>query len=123
MTTRILIVENDIVVRHDLAEVLRTLDYLVEATSNGREALERLHARAFKPGLILLDLRTPELNGWDFVRALLAEPDLAKIPFVLVSGDPDLAAHATRLGAAGYLRKPFGVSALLEIVTRLAPPN
>lgn len=121
MTTRILLVENDPIMRFDMAEALRDAGYLVELAGNGGEALERLGARAIRPGLILMDLRTPGLNGWDLVRELMRDHDLAKIPFVLVSGDPDLAAHARRLHAAGYLRKPFGLGALLETVAALAP--
>ena len=116
MTARILVVENDAIARQDIAEVLSEAGYLVEQAGNGREALDRLHARALRPALILLDLRTPEMNGWDFCSELRADRGTSDIPVVLVSGDPDVAGHSRRLGVVGYLRKPFGLDQLLAIV-------
>ena len=116
MTARVLVVENDAIARQDIAEVLGEAGYVVEQAGNGREALDRVHARAIQPAVILLDLRTPEMNGWDFCAELRADRATQDIPVLLVSGDPAVAEHARRLAVAGYLRKPFGLDQLLAIV-------
>ena len=116
MTARVLVVENDPLARRDLAEILVEGGYVVEQAANGREALQRLEDRALRPAVILLDLRTPEMNGWDFRLAQRADAELRHIPVVVVSGDSDVALHARRMAAAGYLRKPFGLDELFAVV-------
>jgi CheY-like chemotaxis protein len=122
VTLRVFLIENDPIVRLDLVEVLREAGFEVDHAANGREALERLRKAPIRPELILLDLRTPEMDGWDFRREQTADGALGSIPVVLVSGDPDIAAHARRLNAAGYLRKPFGLDSLLRVVRSLSEP-
>jgi DNA-binding NtrC family response regulator len=119
----ILLVEDDVDIRIDLADLLRAEGYEVVTAANGKEALEWLHADGHSASLILLDLMMPVMNGWDFRSCQLEEPDLVGIPVVLLSGAGDVARHASALKAAGYLIKPLRLDSLLRIVSRLCETN
>jgi CheY-like chemotaxis protein len=114
-------VEDDIDIRIDLADLLRTEGYEVETAANGQEALDWLRDHRDEVGLILLDLMMPVMNGWDFRARQLEEPELISIPVVLLSGAGDVARHALALKTAGYLIKPLRLDSLMRVVTRLFP--
>ena len=115
----ILLVEDDVDIRLDLADILRAEGYEVATASNGQEALDFLGQHSGQVGLILLDLMMPVMNGWDFRARQLEEPALTEIPVVLLSGAGDVARHALALKTAGYLIKPLRLDSLLGIVSRL----
>jgi CheY-like chemotaxis protein len=114
--SRVLLVENDGVCRADIAEMLRDEGYAVDEARNGKEALERLDTAEEPPILILLDLSTPIMNGWDFRRAQLANPRHAAIPVALMTGNVDAADHARELGTS-LLKKPFDLASLLKLLS------
>jgi CheY-like chemotaxis protein len=114
---RILIVEDDVDVRDALVQVLEFEGYRVTSATNGAEALAELRAGA-PPGLILLDLMMPVMDGRQFRVAQLADPALARIPVVVLSADGGVEQKATTMGAAAYLKKPIEVDSLLDVVAR-----
>jgi len=118
---RVLVVENDGICRAEIAEVLVELGYDVEQVANGAEALALLKSSSSMPDAILLDLITPVLDGWGFCRARMANPRHAGIPVVVMSGIPDIDAQARSLGAAGRLRKPFELKALIDALESTCP--
>lgn len=118
--SRVLLVEDDPGVREWLCDALADEGYAVAATRTGREALERL--TVWRPELILFDLRMPDLDGRAFRAAQLADPRLAPIPAVVMSGSdvrPDL---AQELRAAAILQKPVDLDVLYETVARCLRP-
>jgi two-component system, OmpR family, response regulator CpxR len=116
---RILIVEDDAAIRQTVAELLEDEGYEVECAVNGADALARLD-RSETPGLILLDLTMPVMDGWSFRATQRGDPRLARIPTVVVTanlagetrGDAELAADA-------LLAKPFDLDRLIDTVHRL----
>jgi CheY-like chemotaxis protein len=118
---RLLLVEDNELTLEILAFVLRGRGYAVSAAANGREALGRLRAGPL-PDCILLDLRMPVMDGRQFRANQLADPALAGIPVLLLSGLRDLPQQAAALGAAGYLRKPVGDEDLVAAVERCCRP-
>lgn len=116
---RVLLVENDAVTRADIAELLREEGYDVDEARNGKEALERLDAAPVSPVLILLDLSTPIMNGWDFRRAQLASERHRDVPVALMTGNAQAEEFANELGAS-LLKKPFDLSALLKLLSEAA---
>ena len=115
----VLVDEDDPDIREAVQQLLEAEGYPVEVAANGAEALDRLH-RGTRPGLILLDLMMPVMDGWQFCREREKEPDLASIPLVVLSAvsrrDPRNA--CTR--AVDYLGKPLDIDALLSTIERHA---
>lgn len=76
---------------------------------HGAAALEL--TKHLRPAVILLDLRMPIMDGWSFVEQYRRNTDGAT-KLVLLSGLPDLASHAQRVGADGYVTKPFDIESV-----------
>ena len=108
----LLVVEDEPDIRSAIAEVLRDEGHRVLEAGDGSEALGVLRAGS-RPDAIILDLMMPRLDGWGFRAAQLAEPDLARIPVLVVS------AHGRGLPATRHLAKPFELLDLLGEVDAL----
>ena len=107
---RLLVVEDDDMIREALTELLRDEGALVTAAANGREALQALRS----PGgtdLILLDLMMPVMDGREFRVDQRAVPLLAAIPLIAMSAD--MSAKARAIAADAYLRKPLDFNELV----------
>lgn len=98
-----------------LNDMLRT-DYETLTSLSAEDGIET--ARRTKPDLILLDLIMPVMGGYDALKILKSDPELMHIPVILISGkEPGQNEKKGReLGAAGYIKKPFEISAVREIV-------
>lgn len=116
---RVLLVDDDADILDELAHQLREEGYEVEAARSGQEAQRRLRTGTSLPDLILLDLRMPDVNGWQFRDAQLEDPQLATIPVVLLSADGDVKRAAEELAATAWVAKPFELDHLLETVKGL----
>jgi CheY-like chemotaxis protein len=103
----ILVVEDDADIRDSMEELLGDEGYQVVSAVHGLDALTRLRAAAELPGLILLDLMMPEMDGYAFRAEQLKDPKLSGIPVVLMSAGGDLDNKAKQLSAQGVLKKPF----------------
>ena len=114
MNAKILVVEDEHGQREALAEMLSRLGYEVQCAANGSEALELMRHSESLPGLILLDLMMPVMDGWEFRRRQKEDPSLANVPVVILSAlDSNRAAH---LEGAAFLKKPLDFDRLLELV-------
>ncbi len=96
--------------------VLENAGYRVATAANGADALASL--REAKPGLILLDLMMPVMNGWEFRAEQTRDPELAAVPVVVITGAGNAAARAAPAGVAGLLEKPVDLDTLLSAVGR-----
>jgi len=114
----VFVVEDDRDIRESLEEVLVSGGYRTESAATSREALQKLRTLDPKPRLILLDLRLPGEDGFDFRRAQNLEPALASIPVLLLSADAHLKEKRDLMGAVGHLKKPVDIDELLESVER-----
>lgn len=114
MSKPVLIVEDDTTIREVMADALTEEGFPVLQAQNGEEALERIEHG--EPGLILLDMRLPVLDGWGFARRL-REKGLS-IPIVIVTATHNTEVWAKEIGAVGYLAKPFDLDDLLKVVER-----
>ena len=107
LTGSLLVVDDDESNRDMLARRLTRLGHQVSVATNGREALDRLQTTAFD--LMLLDLQMPEMNGYDVLEHLKADPILHTLPVLVLSAsdETERVAHCIEMGAADYLTKPF----------------
>lgn len=111
----ILIVEDDVDIREALREILEDEGYLTFEAGNGAEALELLD-QIPKPGLLLLDLMMPVMDGYQFLEVVRSHRRFDGIPVVVVT-----AGIIVVPGISGYIKKPFDTEQLLRIVHQHIP--
>ena len=102
---RILVIDDERLLRAPVASVLRRAGYEVESAGSGEEALQLLESA--RPELILLDLMMPGMGGLGFLRRLRAEPKWAAVPVIVLSAgsDGEQGTEAFKLGARACLLK------------------
>lgn len=119
----ILVVDDEPAIRTFLVEGLTDAGYRVSTASNGAEAL--LRAGESRSDAVLLDLLMPVMDGLTFLRERLTQPDLARVPVVvLTAAGMEMLRAATRLRASAVLSKPLDLdvlSSVLEHVLRKPP--
>lgn len=113
--SRVLVVEDDRDLRDLMTLALEGDGYRVERARDGREALEIVDERM--PDLILLDMRMPAMNGWEFARNFHERYDHQR-PIVVVTAAANAGQRAEEIGADGYVAKPFDLEELLGEVHR-----
>jgi CheY-like chemotaxis protein len=116
ITGGILVVDDDPDLREFLRLTLTSMGFEVTSAANGREALDVLEG--YDPDLILLDMKMPVMDGWEFCRAL--ERRDARPPIVVLTAAPDPACRAAEAHADGWLGKPFEYEDLEMAVRRFA---
>jgi two-component system, response regulator, stage 0 sporulation protein F len=110
----ILVVDDDPDILQTVVDILADEGYAVVSASNGAEALDML-ARV-SPAVIVLDMRMPVMDGWQFVQAL--PPSQRATPIIVMTAAQDARQWAREVGAAGYVAKPFDLLELLDMVAR-----
>lgn len=118
----VLVVDDDRDAAEAVAAVLGHRGYRPVTALSGGDALRILRA-GLEPGLIILDMTMPGIDGWDFRSAQLADARLARIPVVLYSGASGAEAIAATLRADGVSVKPHFESLLAEVARCLGRPR
>ena len=121
----VLVVDDDVVSRMMLMHLVDSCgQYEIVEAEDGEEAWRQL-AAGLRPGILFCDLRMPQLDGMGLLARVRADPALAALPFVLVSAasDAETLAEAGRLGADGYIVKPFAAGQVRAQLARLAQPD
>ncbi len=114
----ILIVEDDPHVARLITLVLQRSGEQSDVVADGQTALER--ARMTRPSMIFADLTIKGMGGEALCSALKAAPETRDIPYVVVSGDRDIAEKARLCGADDYMGKPFEFDDLIRLVRKYA---
>ncbi|HEU5256057.1 MAG TPA: response regulator [Vicinamibacterales bacterium] len=112
----ILVVDDDPDLREFLRLTITSMGFEVISAANGQEALDVLEG--LNPDLILLDMKMPVMNGWEFCRAIDGRD--ACPPIVVLTAAPDPAARAAEAHADGWLGKPFEYEDLEATVRKFA---
>lgn len=116
---RVLIADDDPLLREILTHKLRGAGYLVDVVEDGRAALAA--AQADPPEIVVLDAMMPVMDGFEALRRFKSTPELSKIAVVMLTAikrDDDVVS-SLRLGAADYLAKPFNPDELIARLNRL----
>jgi len=116
---RILIADDDPVIVRLLQVNFRLEGYDVQTASHGEEAIQK--ARDLRPGLILLDVMMPGVDGWEVCRRLREDPATGRIPMVFLSAraQEEDRRRGLDLGVAAYVTKPFDPGELVGLVAGL----
>lgn len=114
----ILIVEDDPQVARLMALVLQRSGFRSETVADGQGALKR--AIELQPEIIFADLTIKGMGGEALCSELKAHSETRDIPYIVVSGDRDIADKASQCGADDYMGKPFEFADLVRLVKKHA---
>ena len=120
MALDILIVDDSAAIRKILQRVLAQTDLTITSVaeaSDGLEALKMLEAG--RRSLVLCDINMPNMDGLELLRAVGEHPEWQDVRFIMITteGSPERVMEAIRLGANGYVRKPFTAEEIKEKIS------
>ena len=92
-----------------------SIEYNVLSAENGAQALKLLKENSGRISMLLTDLIMPEMNGFELIRTVKSDPELEKIPIIVLtsSGDAKTEVECLRYGAVEFLPKPYGMPATI----------
>jgi len=114
---RLLLVENEESAAEVLATILELEGFHVTVAANGKRAIEVLEEA--QPALIITDYMMPMMDGIEMAKAIRALPAYDTVPILMTSGVAAAALKKYESLFSAFLRKPFTIEALLEVVRRL----
>jgi excisionase family DNA binding protein len=117
---RILVVDDEQIVRDLLLVTLSSADYEVEAAPDGARAIQMLNAASYD--LLITDVRMPGTDGLAVVREARRLSSALAVVIITGASSEAIAIEAINLGVKGYLTKPFGVEKVLAVVSRAMGP-
>ncbi len=117
---RVLVVDDDEVIRQLIAVNLQLEGFDVVTAVDGQDCLDRVSE--IDPDVITLDVMMPRLDGWETAIQLRRSPNTAHIKVVLITAraQEDDKAHGAQVGADAYLTKPFDPNEMIRVVRELA---
>ena len=120
MNKKVLLIEDDKIVRENITEILELANYTVQTAKNGKVGVAL--ASSFLPDIIVCDILMPELDGYGVLQIVSKNPDLEHVPFIFLTAKTthEDVRRGMELGADDYINKPFEESELLRAIeTRL----
>ncbi|MHC4861965.1 MAG: response regulator [Planctomycetota bacterium] len=121
---KVLIVDDEKLILISTRIVLESVGYSAITAASGEEAISMAFEQ--RPGLILLDIMMPGIDGWETLSRLKEAPETKDIPVIIFTArEHSRGKHLAReMGAADYFQKPFEPDELIEIVQEyLVPAN
>ena len=116
MSSKILVVDDDSLVREFIIETLNRKGYGVEQAKSGEMAIEMLNKLEFD--LIVTDLKMQKASGIDVLKAAMSVQPDCRVMVITAFGTIENAVEAMKLGACDYITKPFNASELEILVSR-----
>ncbi len=111
---RVIIADDESIIRMDLREMLANLDYdVIGEAADGRTALEL--TEKLRPDLVILDIKMPEMDGIEAAERI-AEQRMAPVVLLTAYSERHLVDRAKMAGVSGYLVKPFRESELTPVI-------
>jgi CheY-like chemotaxis protein len=116
---RVMVVEDEDDSAHLLSQLLSHYGVQVKVVRNGLECLA--HVESFWPTLIIMDLAMPELDGWQTLKHLRLNPNVASIPVIAVTAfdTPQVADDAATSGFDAYFAKPIDIDNFIDHLTQI----
>ena len=114
MSGRILIVDDDAVVRLTTRDFLSSKGYSATVAAGGREALAMLET--VNPDVVLLDVAMPDMDGLETLRRLVAARPSLPVIMITANADIEITSKVLQMGAADYVPKPFDLDYLDQAI-------
>lgn len=123
MAKKILAVDDSRTMREMVSFTLKGAGYEVMEAEDGKAALVALNGG--KIDAIITDLNMPNMNGFELIRSLRADPTYKFTPILMLTteGDGSKKEEGKAAGATGWIVKPFNPDKLVEVVKKVCPPN
>jgi DNA-binding response OmpR family regulator len=102
---RVLVIDDEVAVNNNIRKILSKKGFEIEQATSKAEALEKIQARPYT--LVILDLRMPEVKGLELLEAIRHQQPAAKVIIITGYASIETAVEGARLGAVGYVPKPF----------------
>jgi len=120
MSTLVMVVDDSATIRFQVTNALATAGFEVIEAVDGADAFDKMKAGPV-PSILVCDVNMPNMNGLELLEEMQAEPVLSGVATVMLTteGQPQLIRKARRLGAKGWLVKPFRADLLIDAVQRL----
>lgn len=119
----VLVVDDDAFIRRPLEFILRQEGFTPDTAVDGEDCLRKVVKR--QPDLIILDVMMPGRDGFEVCKALKRDPELARIPIIMLSarGREQDRQRGLSLGVSEFMTKPYSPSDLLRRVRELLSMN
>lgn len=116
MSIKILVIDDDIAIIELISTLLKTHGFDVITTNSGLEGVQL--AREKNPGVVLLDLMMPDLDGWQVCKEVRT---FSNVPILILSAinDPDMVANVLDIGADDFLVKPVSSDMLVARIRKM----
>jgi len=121
LSKKVLLIEDDKIVRENTSEILELANFIVKTAENGKKGVSL--AKTFLPDIIICDVLMPELDGYGVLQIISNSPELDHIPFIFLSAKTERqdVRKGMNLGADDYITKPFSEDDLISAIeSRLA---
>ncbi len=118
---RLMLIEDDFMLRAHLSELLAAEGYLVTCAADGAEALDRLE-REPTPAVILVDIMMPKMDGVSFRQAQLQSPALRNVPTIAMTAGRGIR-DLDSLQFENVMQKPIDFDRLVEALAKLCPTS
>jgi DNA-binding response OmpR family regulator len=118
-TAKLMVVDDDQEYAQLLVDCFSGLGFPVLYVSSGQQALAEI--KNFLPEIVLLDIRMPEMDGFEVCRSIRRNPEYANVIIIMLTsvGDVEDKIKGIDIGANDYVVKPFGLAELFEVVARV----
>jgi len=119
----ILIIDDDAMNREILQELLQMENYHVLLANNGKRGIES--ARHNIPDMIILDIKMPDMTGFEVCEVIRNDTETQEIPVLIVTGydDPTDLERGKQVGANGFLSRPFRAEIFITTIQGLFQPD
>jgi DNA-binding response OmpR family regulator len=120
MAKRVLLAEDEPNIVESLTFLLERAGFEINAEANGRRALETVLSDA--PDVLILDVMLPDLDGYEILRQVRADPRTAELPILMLTakGQKEDRETALECGADLFITKPFSNSDIIDAIEQLA---
>ena len=115
---RVLIIDDEFGIAELLQAVLEDQGHTVRTAANGKHGIQLIETES--PDVIFLDYMMPVMDGAAVMRQMAATPKLSRIPVVMMSSIPEDSVAERCAGYVMFLRKPFSVFQVVDVVQRLS---